>query len=104
MFDLIGDIHGHAKALQRLLTELGYSNKKDGIYRHPERTAIFLGDFIGGAIKANLPTRVALRVASAIESRIVEVPGAELLLGNGDLLFKSIGPPIRLQGIRSGAA
>jgi hypothetical protein len=45
MHDLIGDIHGHADALQQLLVKLGYSRHK-GVYRHPERQAIFLGDFI----------------------------------------------------------
>jgi len=45
MYDLIGDIHGHADTLQRLLRQLGYS-KHNGVYRHPERQAIFLGDFI----------------------------------------------------------
>ena len=45
MHDLIGDIHGHADALQRLLRQLGYSRQK-GVYRHPDRQAIFLGDFI----------------------------------------------------------
>ena len=45
MQDLIGDIHGHADTLVRLLRQLGYSKHK-GIYRHPERQAIFLGDFI----------------------------------------------------------
>lgn len=45
MHDLIGDIHGHADALQQLLGKLGYSRHK-GVYRHPERQAIFLGDFI----------------------------------------------------------
>jgi len=45
MYDLIGDIHGHADALERLLTKLGYAPRR-GCYRHPERQAIFLGDFI----------------------------------------------------------
>jgi hypothetical protein len=45
MYDLIGDIHGHADALERLLARLGYSRQKD-VYRHPNRQAIFLGDFI----------------------------------------------------------
>ena len=43
--DIIGDIHGHSDALQRLLKTLGYSRQK-GVYRHPDRQAIFLGDFI----------------------------------------------------------
>ena len=45
MYDLIGDIHGHADELVQLLETLGYSNS-DGAYRHPERQVIFLGDFI----------------------------------------------------------
>ena len=44
-YDLIGDIHGHADELSALLNEMGYTNT-DGCYRHPNRTAIFLGDFI----------------------------------------------------------
>jgi hypothetical protein len=45
MYDLVGDIHGHTDALQKLLKKLGYARQK-GVYRHPERQAIFLGDFI----------------------------------------------------------
>lgn len=55
-------------------------------------------EIIGGTLKANLPTCVGLRVSSEAESRIIETPGAELLLGNGDLLLRSIGEPVRLQG------
>lgn len=45
MFDLIGDLHGHADELWHLLNLLGYRKEK-GVYRHPERRVIFLGDFI----------------------------------------------------------
>jgi hypothetical protein len=45
MYDLIGDIHGHATELKQLLTKLGY-RPEEGRYRHPERRVIFLGDFI----------------------------------------------------------
>jgi hypothetical protein len=45
MYDLIGDIHGHADALQRLLRQLGYARQR-GVYSHTERRVIFLGDFI----------------------------------------------------------
>lgn len=54
-------------------------------------------EIIGGAIKANLPTCVSLRVSSGSEARVIEMPGAELLLGSGDLLLRSIGEPRRLQ-------
>ncbi len=44
-YDLIGDIHGHADELCRLLQKLGYTRADDG-FRHSERQVIFLGDFI----------------------------------------------------------
>jgi hypothetical protein len=44
-YDLIGDIHGHSEPLIELLTKLDYQ-LADGVYRHPERQVIFLGDFI----------------------------------------------------------
>ena len=44
-YDLIGDIHGHSEPLVELLDKLGYE-LCDGIYRHPSRKIIFLGDFI----------------------------------------------------------
>jgi len=55
---------------------------------------------ITGLIKANIPTRVALQVASQIDSRtILDQPGAEKLLGAGDMLYLGgeMGKPIRLQ-------
>lgn len=45
MYDLIGDIHGHATPLKQLLTKLGYQEQA-GVWSHPERLMIFLGDFI----------------------------------------------------------
>lgn len=44
-YDLIGDIHGHSKPLIKLLEKLDYQ-LVDGVYHHPERQVIFLGDFI----------------------------------------------------------
>ena len=54
-----------------------------------------------GLIKANLPTRIAFSVTSAIDSRtILDAKGAERLLGKGDMLFipKGRNKPLRLQG------
>ena len=45
MYDVIGDIHGYADCLVRLLTLLGYE-RIGGVFSHPERKVIFLGDFI----------------------------------------------------------
>lgn len=44
-YDIIGDIHGHADTLRALLYKLGYT-ERDGAYWHPQRTVIFVGDFI----------------------------------------------------------
>jgi hypothetical protein len=45
MFDIIGDIHGHADELELLLKKLDYTKKK-GVYSHPERKVLFVGDYI----------------------------------------------------------
>lgn len=58
-------------------------------------------DVITGVVKANIPTRVAFAVSSQIDSRtILDMAGAEKLLGKGDMLFLPQGEniPIRVQG------
>jgi len=44
-YDIIGDVHGHAAALETLLIKMGYQ-KDNGVYSHPRRQAIFVGDLI----------------------------------------------------------
>ncbi|TKG91962.1 metallophosphoesterase [Puteibacter caeruleilacunae] len=46
MYDIIGDIHGHASLLIQLLEKLGYRENGEGFYAHPERKVIFVGDYI----------------------------------------------------------
>ena len=56
---------------------------------------------ITGIIKANLPTRIAFRVASKIDSKVIlDHMGAEALLGRGDMLYHPVGQPkpVRVQG------
>ena len=58
-------------------------------------------DVITGLMKANIPSRIAFAVASAMESRIIlDTQGAEKLVGKGDMLYAPIGAgkPLRVQG------
>lgn len=58
-------------------------------------------DVVTGLIKANIPSRIALTVSNAVDSRtILDAGGAEKLLGNGDMLFAPVGAnkPVRVQG------
>ena len=55
-------------------------------------------NIITGFIKANFPTRIAFRVFSSIDSRtILDVTGADRLIGNGDMLISSGAEPVRVQ-------
>lgn len=76
MYDLIGDIHGHADALHALLATLGYEPRK-GIYRHPTRQAVFLGDFIDRGPK--------IGETLAIVRPMVESGHALSVMGNHEL-------------------
>lgn len=73
MYDLIGDIHGHADQLQELLNKLGYS-KQNGSYAHAERKVLFVGDYIDRGPK--------IRKTVKIVRSMVESGNAIALMGN----------------------
>ena len=76
MYDLIGDIHGHADELVQLLDTLGYK-KSRGVYGHPERKVIFLGDFIDRGPK--------IRQVLEIVRPMIEEGKALAVMGNHEL-------------------
>jgi hypothetical protein len=86
------------KEIEDRIRRLGQKARAAGIHllavQQPSR------EIVKGALQANIPARVGLRVTSRIESKmLLDRAGAEDLLGNGDLLFKDVGEPVRLQGL-----
>ena len=79
-YDLVGDIHGHADALHRLLHELDYA-EVEGVFRHPEKEMIFVDDFIDRGPQQ----REVLRIARAM----CEAGTAMAVMGNHE--FNAIG-------------
>ena len=72
-YDIIGDIHGQSEKLELLLLALGYA-PVDGVWQHPERKALFVGDFVDRG-----PGQIAtLRIVRAM----VEAGKAEAVMGN----------------------
>jgi hypothetical protein len=73
MIDIIGDIHGHADKLEELLVKLSYS-KENGYYTHPNRTVLFIGDYIDRGPK--------IRETLEIVKAMVDNKSAIALMGN----------------------
>ena len=72
-YDIIGDIHGHAEALRHLLRDLGYRDSA-GVLRHPDRQAIFVGDFIDRG-----PQQLA---TVDLVRRMIDAGTAQAVMGN----------------------
>ena len=100
VIDELADImHAYPRELEAVVVRLAQMSRAVGIHLvlSTQRPSV---NVITGLIKANIPSRIALQVASQIDSRtILDSAGAEKLLGAGDMLFLSgeMSKPIRLQ-------
>lgn len=76
MYDIIGDVHGHAQLLKKLLLQFGYKKAQNG-FSHPSRKAIFVGDFINRGPE--------IRKTIRIIRTMVESGNALAILGNHEI-------------------
>jgi hypothetical protein len=76
MYDIIGDVHGHADQLKSLLKNMGYT-LSGNFYSHPDRKAVFVGDFINRGPK--------IRETIILIRKMVENGSAYAILGNHEM-------------------
>ena len=69
-FDVIGDVHGYADKLERLLSEMGYA-KHEGVWSHPHRSAVFIGDLIDRGAQQLATVEIVRAMVAGGSARIV---------------------------------
>lgn len=69
-YDLIGDVHGCAHTLERLLVLLGY-RESDGVWQHPERKVIFLGDIVDRGPRIRESLRLVYNMVQAGQALMI---------------------------------
>ena len=92
-----GDSKAVARSISTSIVRLAQKGRAAGIHvvLATQRPSV---DVITGLIKANFPTRIAFRVFSGIDSKtILDAPGAEKLIGNGDMIYLSGADTERVQ-------
>jgi DNA segregation ATPase FtsK/SpoIIIE, S-DNA-T family len=96
--DLISGDRKIRREIESQIIRLGQKARAAGIHlilatQQPSR------EIIKGVLDSNIPARVGLKMQKAIESKmLLNCGGAETLLGRGDLLYRDVGEPVRLQG------
>lgn len=76
MYDIIGDVHGYASLLKKILLQIGYSKTENG-YSHPSRKAIFVGDFVNRGPEIRKTVRIV--------RKMVENGNALAIIGNHEI-------------------
>ena len=76
MYDIIGDVHGYATLLKKLLLQIGYTKTENG-YAHPSRKAVFVGDFVNRGPE--------IRKTIRIIRKMVENGSAFAVIGNHEI-------------------
>ncbi len=83
------------KKVEELITRLAQKARAAGLHLvlATQRPSV---DVITGLVKANIPTRIAFQMSARVDSRtVLDMMGAEQLLGSGDMLYLSLGQPLQ---------